>query len=139
MVLAASSYITLHILTQSPAYLSCAVTILEFGVLKSQQAFQHRLLLVRLYQLLGAPSLALEHYRKMNIKMIQHDALAHFVISRCSTFSQGALGDLTYIQLCMDCSEVYTNNTSEVSQLASVGSILHTQTIGMQIDSGICH
>lgn len=113
-ILATSSFISLHLLTRSRSYLSCAVSVLEFALVRSPQGFQHRLLLIRLYRLLGAPSVALEHYRKLNIKQVQQDTMVHFILGRCFTFSLAAVGDLTYLQECLDSTQIYTSNTSEV-------------------------
>lgn len=113
-ILAASALISLHLLTSKRSYLSSAVTVLEYALARSPQGFQHRLLIIRLYRLLGAPSLALEHYRKLGIKQVQHDSMFHFVQTRCSAFSLAAMGDLTYLQECTEASNIYIANTSEV-------------------------
>ncbi len=63
--LSASTYINLYHLTLNPSYLLTATLLLEYAISSSPNAFQHRLLLVRLYRLLGAPSMALEHYKKL--------------------------------------------------------------------------
>lgn len=62
----------------------------------------------------GAASSALEHYRGLNLKQIQHDTLSHLVLSRASTFSLIATGDLTYSTECGESSQIYVANSSEV-------------------------
>lgn len=64
---------------------------------------------------IGCPSLALEHYRAMDIKQVQNDTLSHFVLSRASTFSLAATGDITYLSECIESSQIYNTNSQEVS------------------------
>lgn len=52
-ILAANAFINLGYLTSDEEYLLQACVILEFALVRSQQSFQSRLLLVRLYRLLG--------------------------------------------------------------------------------------
>ncbi|THU87266.1 hypothetical protein K435DRAFT_782074 [Dendrothele bispora CBS 962.96] len=96
-------------------YLCRAAIILEYALSQSKQSFQMRLMLVRIYRLLGAPSLALEHYRSMRIKQIQNDTLSHFLFSRTSAFSLGSTGDLTLSTECIEASQVYLTNSQETS------------------------
>jgi N-terminal acetyltransferase B complex non-catalytic subunit len=67
--------------------------------------------------LIGAPALALEHYRAMQIKQIQHDTLSHLVLSRASTFSLASTGDLTLASECLESTQIYLSNSQEVSRL----------------------
>lgn len=62
----------------------------------------------------GAPSLALDHYRTINVKQIQNDTLSHFILSRASLFSLSSTGDLTYSSECLESSQIYMNNSQEV-------------------------
>jgi N-terminal acetyltransferase B complex non-catalytic subunit len=71
------------ITAQAPLYQ--ALIILEAVVSKSKHNYQALLLLVRLYLLLGAASLAVEVYPRLNIKQIQNDTLSHFLLTRIST------------------------------------------------------
>ncbi|KAH8145602.1 uncharacterized protein LAJ45_10403 [Morchella importuna] len=71
------------ITAQAPLYQ--ALIILEAIVSKSKHNYQALLLLVRLYLLLGAASLAVEIYPRLNIKQIQNDTLSHFLLTRIST------------------------------------------------------
>ena len=68
------------------------------------------------FSYIGAPSLALEHYRAMNIKQVQHDTLSHLILSRASTFSLAATGDLTLASECLESTQVYLSNSQEVCQ-----------------------
>ena len=63
----------------------------------------------------GAPSLALEHYRALNLKQIQTDTLSHLTLSRSSTFALASLGDMTYSSECMEASQIYLSNANEVT------------------------
>ncbi|RUS21743.1 N-acetyltransferase B complex non catalytic subunit-domain-containing protein [Endogone sp. FLAS-F59071] len=76
------------------AFLVQAMAILEYGLGKSKHNFQFKLLLVRLYLLLGWEiwvvrgvfNRALETYRTMDIKHVQHDTLSHYLTDRCVMF-----------------------------------------------------
>lgn len=68
----------------------------------------------------GAPSLAVEHYRAINIKQVQNDTLSHFLLTRASTFSLCATGDMTYPSECIDSSQIYLNSSQDVSGALSV-------------------
>jgi N-terminal acetyltransferase B complex non-catalytic subunit len=53
-ILAAHAYLNVHKTTGKSESLYSAVSLLEFGLTKSKQAFQMRLLLIRLYHVLSA-------------------------------------------------------------------------------------
>ncbi|KAJ7063373.1 actin cytoskeleton organization protein [Mycena amicta] len=116
VILAANTFVNIWQLTDDEKYLYNAAALLEFALTKSKQAFQMRLLLVRIYRLLGAPSAALEHYRIMQIKQVQHDTLSHFLLSRSSTFSLAASGDLTYHTECIESSQIYIANLQDTGE-----------------------
>jgi N-terminal acetyltransferase B complex non-catalytic subunit len=65
----------------------------------------------------GASSLALDHYRAINIKQVQNDTLSHFLLTRALTFSLSATGDLTYPSECIESSQIYVSNSQDVSTL----------------------
>lgn len=65
--------------------------------------------------LLGAPQLALDHYRLLNVKQVQNDTMSYLVLSRATNFSLAATGDLTYVSECLESSHVYFSNSQEVS------------------------
>ncbi|KAF7304820.1 Actin cytoskeleton organization protein [Mycena kentingensis (nom. inval.)] len=118
-LLAASANVNLWQTTSDEKYLCTAAALLEFGLVKSKQAYQMRLLLVRIYRLLGAPGAALEQYRAVQIKQIQHDTLSHFLLSRCSTFSLAAAGDITYHTEGLEASQIYLTNFSDTGEYVS--------------------
>ncbi|KAK7467226.1 mitochondrial distribution and morphology [Stygiomarasmius scandens] len=114
-ILAGTTIINMWKMTGDQQYLYRAIILLEYALSNSKQSFQMRLILVRLYRLLGAPSLALEHYRLMRIKQVQNDTLSHFLFSRTSAFSLGSTGDLTLSTECIEASQVYLTNSQETS------------------------
>jgi len=130
-LLASNALVNLWKLTQDTLYLFNLVYLLEFALTKSKQAFLARLLLIRVYRILGtlfanpfdlgfdiyitgAPSLALEHYRAMNIKQVQHDTLSHLILSHASVFSLASTGDLTLATECLESTQIYLSNSQEV-------------------------
>ncbi|KAG5727952.1 N-alpha-acetyltransferase 25, NatB auxiliary subunit [Termitomyces sp. T112] len=114
-LLAANTLVTLWKFTSDEQYLFNAVTLLEFALTRSKQSFQSRLTLIRLYRLLGAPSLALDHYRAMGVKQVQNDTLSHFLLSRASTFSLASIGDLTLVTECLESTQIYLSNSQETA------------------------
>jgi len=131
-VLAANVYVNLYRISSEEKWLWACVSLLEFGLTRSRQSWQMRLLLVRLYRLLGmlffplfvmvilkqvssgSPEQALEHYRLLNLKTVQHDTLTHILLSRSSLFSLSAMGDLTFTSECLETTQVYLSNSQEV-------------------------
>lgn len=130
-VLAASALINAHHISlqnkdtppatpeEAQALLLDTIALLEYTSLKSRWCYGSRFLLVRLYRLLGAPSLAYQNYNMANLKSIQHDTLSHNILSRASIFSLGSAGDLTLINECVESSQVYSVNSIDVSRLLS--------------------
>ncbi|CAA7271640.1 unnamed protein product [Cyclocybe aegerita] len=113
ILLAGNALINLWKLTGNNYHLFNAVYLLEFALTKSKQSFLTRLILIRIYRLLGAPSLALDHYRAMQIKQVQHDTLSHLILSRSSTFSLASTGDLTLASECLESTQIYLSNSQE--------------------------
>jgi len=113
---------TYHLALQDPSsnaaesYLFDTLTFLEFVSQKSRWAYPSRFLLVRLYRLLGAPALSLQHQRMANLKGIQFDTLSHNVLTRASTFSLGSAGDLSLINECVESSQIYQVSGIEVGK-----------------------
>ncbi|KAI8979116.1 N-acetyltransferase B complex non catalytic subunit-domain-containing protein [Mycotypha africana] len=60
------------------AYLIQAITLLETALTKSIHNFQMKLILVRMYLMLGVYTRAFEIYRTMEIKQIQFDTMIHY-------------------------------------------------------------
>ncbi|KAI6160023.1 N-acetyltransferase B complex non catalytic subunit-domain-containing protein [Pisolithus thermaeus] len=114
-LLSAHAFVNVWTLNGSEEALYNAVAVLEFGLTRSRMSFLMRIMLIRLYRILGAPSLALDHYRAMNIKRVQNDTLSHLVLTRALTFSLAATGDLTYPTECLESSQIYLANAQETS------------------------
>lgn len=115
VLLSAHAFVSAWSLGGSEDLLYNAVTLLEFGLSKSRMSFLMRMMLIRIYRILGAPALALEHYREMNVKRVQNDTLSHLVLTRALTFSLAATGDLTYPTECLESSQIYLLNAQETS------------------------
>ncbi|KAH0827176.1 N-acetyltransferase B complex non catalytic subunit-domain-containing protein [Lanmaoa asiatica] len=116
ILLAANALVMVWALNHSEEALYQAATVLEYGLTKSRMSFQMRIMLVRIYRIwVRAPSLALEHYRQMNIKQVQNDTLSHLILTRASTFSLAATGDLTYPSECLESSQIYLASSQETS------------------------
>ena len=113
-LLAAQAFVNVWKLTGENAPLYNAVALLEYAVGRSKMSFQIRLHLIQIYRLLGAPSLAVEHYRGIKVKQVQNDTLSHFILSRASTFSLSSVGDLTFTTECLESSRIYMANSEEV-------------------------
>ncbi|KAI6036277.1 N-acetyltransferase B complex non catalytic subunit-domain-containing protein [Pisolithus microcarpus] len=113
-LLSAHAFVNVWTLNGSEEALYNAITVLEFGLTRSRMSFLMRIMLIRLYRILGAPSLALDHYRAMNVKRVQNDTLSHLVLTRALTFSLAATGDLTYPTECLESSQIYLVNAQEV-------------------------
>ncbi|KAK7054789.1 mitochondrial distribution and morphology [Paramarasmius palmivorus] len=115
-ILAASIFVNVWKITSKEHHLFDAAVVLEYGLTKSKQSFQMRLMLIRVYRLLGAPMAALEHYRLLGIKQVQNDTLSHFILSRASMFSLAATGDLTFSTECIEASQIYLTNSQETGE-----------------------
>lgn len=61
--------------------------VLSYAARRSQHKYQIRILLINIYRLLGASSVALKHYRALGVKQIQNDTLSHLIAERGSTFA----------------------------------------------------
>ncbi|KAF9052875.1 N-acetyltransferase B complex non catalytic subunit-domain-containing protein [Panaeolus papilionaceus] len=113
VLLAVNALISAWRHSQSTSHLLSAIYLLEFALTKSKHCFLARLVLIRLYRLLGAPLPALEHYRALNIKQVQNDTLSHLILSRASTFSLASSGDLTLSSECLEATQIYLSNSQE--------------------------
>lgn len=71
---------------ESLAHLELAAAILEFATRRSKYRYHIRVLLIRIYRLLGASSLVLHHYTLLDARNIQQDTVSHFALERASTF-----------------------------------------------------
>ncbi|OSC97114.1 actin cytoskeleton organization protein [Trametes coccinea BRFM310] len=115
-ILSAQAFVNIWKQTGDEAFLCNAAALLEYAIARSKMSYQIRLHLIRIYRLLGAPSLALEHYRSINVKQVQNDTLSHFILSRASTFSLSSIGDLTYTSECLESSRIYLSNSEETAE-----------------------
>lgn len=68
-------------------YLERALVLAEHALQHSKFKYQLRLVAINVLRQLGAPSLALAHYRTFGVKNIQHDTLSHVVLARGATFA----------------------------------------------------
>lgn len=85
--MAAQCYLGAWELAQKTSrYLELAIAILEIAIRRSKYRFQIRVLLIRLYQIAGAASLVLKHYKLMDTKQVQYDTLGHWALERGCTF-----------------------------------------------------
>ncbi|KAI0302144.1 N-acetyltransferase B complex non catalytic subunit-domain-containing protein [Russula brevipes] len=115
-ILAAQIYTNMFSLDNTVAHLHNAVVVLEYASRKSPQSYQVHLELVRIYRLLGAPQLALDHYRLMGVKQVQNDTMSYLILSRATNFSLAATGDLAYASECLESSHIYFSNSQETSE-----------------------
>lgn len=58
----------------------------------------------------------------MHIKQVQHDTLSHLILSRASTFSLAATGDLTLATECLESTQIYLSNSQEVVRVYWFGN-----------------
>lgn len=93
ILLACSAFVSFANLSQSITPLHTAAFLLNRALIKSPHKYQFRLFLISIYRLLGASSLALQHYKLLKIRAIQFDTLSHVVITRGATFATaGGIG-----------------------------------------------
>ncbi|EEP79941.1 predicted protein [Uncinocarpus reesii 1704] len=76
---------TRHLQPYPSSVLVQAAGILEHLLLKSPHNYEALLLLVRVYLLLGAGSLALKTFAQLSVKQIQYETVAHNLFTRIST------------------------------------------------------
>ena len=119
-IMAAQAMVNAWKLSGDDAPLYNAAALLEYAVKHSKMSYQIHLHLIQIYRLLGAPSLAVEHYRGIKVKQVQNDTLSHFLLSRASTFSLSSVGDLTFTTECLESSRIYLSNSEEVRSLQRI-------------------
>lgn len=71
------------------------ICTLEGLLLKDEYNFSLRLWLMKLYQRMNCHSLVFYNYKKLKIKMIQHDTLSDFLLQKCIDPSASSLKMLT--------------------------------------------
>lgn len=86
--------------------------MMEHALNASKHNYQLKLVLIRVYELLGAFSCAVAIYNTMGIKHVQHDTMSHFITDRAVSFGQfnDALSQL------YGAHEIYHSNEAEVCE-----------------------
>ncbi|OQR98077.1 hypothetical protein ACHHYP_09206 [Achlya hypogyna] len=80
VLLAGHLLLDAHSAAPAAALLSKAAAALESGLARSAYNFQMKLLLCRVYALLGAGAAVLTRYKELDVKQIQLDSLSHLVL-----------------------------------------------------------
>ncbi|KAG4305222.1 hypothetical protein PORY_001392 [Pneumocystis oryctolagi] len=86
LILSVHALFNVFFISNKQSYLIQAILLLELGLLHSKHNFQFRLLLVRLYSMIGAFSLAFFTYKSLLIKQIQYDTLSYIFLTKCSNY-----------------------------------------------------
>ncbi|KAI7906285.1 N-acetyltransferase B complex non catalytic subunit-domain-containing protein [Cokeromyces recurvatus] len=81
-ILASHLLVDLYHQYKESSYLIQAISLLELALTKSIYNFQIKLILVRMYTLLGVYQRPFEIYRTMEIKQIQFDTMIHYFTDR---------------------------------------------------------
>ncbi|ORY96032.1 N-acetyltransferase B complex non catalytic subunit-domain-containing protein [Lobosporangium transversale] len=113
VIMAAHLLIDLHRDTKSYFPLLNATFMLEHALNKSKHNYQIKLVLIRIYELLGAYNCATNIYNTMAIKHVQHDTLSHFITDRASNFG---LFDLALAQL-YSAHDIYHSTEAETPEM----------------------
>ncbi|KAG0380880.1 N-alpha-acetyltransferase 25, NatB auxiliary subunit [Mortierella sp. AD032] len=113
VIMAAHLLIDLHKETKSYFPLLNATFMLEHSLNASKHNYQMKLVLIRVYELLGAYNCAIGIYNTMAIKNVQHDTMSHFITDRATTF--GMFNEaLTQLY---SAHEIYHNNEAETPEM----------------------
>ncbi|KAG0036056.1 N-alpha-acetyltransferase 25, NatB auxiliary subunit [Podila clonocystis] len=112
-IMAAHLLISLHKQTKSYFPLLTAIFMMEHALSASKHNYQLKLVLIRVYELLGAFSCAATIYNTMGIKHVQHDTMSHFITDRAVSFGQfnDALNQL------YGAHEIYHSNEAETPEM----------------------
>ncbi|KAL1922256.1 uncharacterized protein VTP21DRAFT_9795 [Calcarisporiella thermophila] len=90
-----------------------AIFWLEAALQKSKHNFQFKLLLIRLYQIIGVYQRALSIYETMDIKQVQLDTLLHFATEHAMS-----LGQFDHMQHTFaNAAQIYSSNNSETPDM----------------------
>ncbi|KAK4053051.1 mitochondrial distribution and morphology [Microbotryomycetes sp. JL201] len=127
-VLAAESCVSAFHVSKDRSWLERAIAILGFVVSKSKYRYQARILLINIARLLGAPSLAITHFRALNLKSIQLDTLSHLVLTRAATFGvvDHAKGDSGLLAIAASAARFHEIGSNEATEM--VVRALHLNT-----------
>ncbi|KAG0005209.1 N-alpha-acetyltransferase 25, NatB auxiliary subunit [Modicella reniformis] len=112
-IMAAHLLIDVHRDTKSYFPLLNASFMLERALSASKHNYQIKLVLIRIYELLGAFNCAVSIYSTMAIKHVQHDTMSHFISDRASSFG---LFNEALTQL-YSAHEIYHSNTAETPEM----------------------
>ncbi|KAG0004483.1 N-alpha-acetyltransferase 25, NatB auxiliary subunit [Entomortierella chlamydospora] len=112
-IMASHILIDIHRETKSYVPLLNATFMLEHALSASKHNYQIKLVLIRIYELLGAFNCAAFIYNTMAIKHVQHDTMSHFITDRASSFGlfSEALSQL------YSAHEIYHSNESETPEM----------------------
>ncbi|EMR10944.1 hypothetical protein PNEG_01089 [Pneumocystis murina B123] len=113
LILSVHALINTFFIGNDQSYLIQAILFLELGLLHSKYNFQFKLLLVRLYCMIGAFSLALFTYQSLSIKQIQYDTLSYIFMTKCSNYypSKSFQNELRIAKY------IYISNIKEVPEM----------------------
>ncbi|KAF8923010.1 N-acetyltransferase B complex non catalytic subunit-domain-containing protein [Dissophora ornata] len=112
-IMAAHLLVDIHKDTKSYFPLLNATFMLEHALRASKHNYQIKLVLIRIYELLGAFNCATNVYNTMAIKHVQHDTMSHFITDRTSSF--GLFGEaLTQLY---SAHEIYHSNEAETPEM----------------------
>ena len=90
-IMAATACIHLYHRCSDSKALARSVLILEVLLTTSKHNYAALLLLSQLYLYIGCISMAVEHWRKLVVKNVQHATTSWMLLSRISTISPGAI------------------------------------------------
>ncbi|KAG0365803.1 N-alpha-acetyltransferase 25, NatB auxiliary subunit [Gamsiella multidivaricata] len=112
-IMAAHLLIDIHRDTKSYFPLLNATFMLEHALNASKHNYQIKLVLIRIYELLGAYNCAISTYNTMSIKHVQHDTMSHFITDRATNFGlfSEALAQM------YSAHEIYHSNEAETPEM----------------------
>ncbi|KAI8048031.1 N-acetyltransferase B complex non catalytic subunit-domain-containing protein [Gilbertella persicaria] len=113
VILAAHILLDLYYQHQQFVFLLQATALLEVALVKSVYNFQIKLLLVRMYTMMGVYKRPFEIYRTMEIKQIQFDTMIHYFTDRYA--SLGCVSELE--TLFYDSLSIYKSNEVETPEM----------------------
>ncbi|CAI2168039.1 4025_t:CDS:10 [Funneliformis geosporum] len=113
VILASHLLIDLYLKKGQNSFILQAIFLLEMASCKSKYNYQFKLLLIRLYQILGVFQRSLELYKSMDIKHVQLDSMSHYICARSSSFA--FIGEA--IRTCYETLQIYRSNDAETPEM----------------------
>ncbi|CAG8502005.1 8272_t:CDS:10 [Acaulospora morrowiae] len=113
VILASHALFDLYTKVGKNTFIMQAILLLEMALTKSKHNFQLKLLLIRLYQIVGIFYRQADLYKSMDFKHVQQDTMSHYIVAR--SFSSGSFEEA--IQACYDTQSIYNNNQSETPEM----------------------